>query len=95
VLRSRRRQQTIHRLTDSASGATIDNISGMLRETRFFYASLYTPNPIDQPSVDELLGAIPSTVVLIPEDQNSLINYSLMRTCSFFKSIVRRVKAPG
>ena len=49
-------------------------MSGMLHEACFFYSALYTPDPIDQSAVDDLLESIPHSVVLSEEEQDMLLD---------------------
>ena len=71
VIKQRQSQQTIQSLR-SSSGDLLTNMSDIMAEARLFYQDLYTPDDIDQSSVDTLLNNIPPDVC-VSDSQSAIL----------------------
>ncbi|KAG0803252.1 hypothetical protein G6F16_013759 [Rhizopus arrhizus] len=57
----------------------------MIHASVSFYGSLYTPDPIDDDAVEDLLSTLPSSLCLSASDQRMLVNsftYSGSKNCT-------------
>lgn len=73
VIKQRTDRQTIQSLKDPNSAATLTKTEDIMREARMFYQNLYTPNDIEDGTVNKLLESIPVDVSLGSTQANLLM----------------------
>lgn len=95
VIKQRQAQQTIQSIRTLDTGDLITSTSGILREARTFYSSLYTPTPIDDGAMKLLLQAIPVSVRLTEAQCSSMDTPPTLEEIMSVIAYAPKDKSPG
>jgi hypothetical protein len=69
VIKQRQRQQTMQCIRCPDSNHLHSDTPAMLQEARKFYTQLYTPDPIDEDAINQLLASIPESCCLSSDER--------------------------
>ncbi|CAO3669083.1 unnamed protein product [Rhizopus stolonifer] len=95
VIQSRQAQQTIQSLRSSTTNEIVTSASDIIQEAQAFYRKLYSPDPIDDAAVTNLLHNIPPDILLTTDQANRLMGKPNLATVDSLLSYAPIDKSPG
>ena len=95
VLRSRQTKRNIIRLRCPATQTYVTDPTGLCRVSRAFYSKLYTPDPVDEEAIQELIDSLPNSAKVDREAAKGLLEKISDEAIRDALDLCPSAKAPG